>query len=270
MPTVLKMPTTGTEAIRSVCITPKLPTHKGLSAMSNDKQRKAGPRAGWPYSLEMPTAVLTYNIQPLHTFWAIAFHFRTAIIILKHMYMLSLKSAFLCPPTGLSAVGWNDTVEFSSFFIYQLFSTFTHPCVISSTQVLKFLGSFIHWWCPGLAMAPPEAFLYAHVPLEHRKHSRGEPDFSGDKWEHGDGQPTPAILLVQTNLNHSKGHTAKTAPSALRDLLHRFRGWASSAPVACLYVKSLQLCPTICDPISFSRGIFPTHGSNPRLFSLLH
>ena len=115
----------------------------------------------------------SHNIQPLHTFWAIAFHFRTAIIILKHMYTLSLKSAFLCPPIGLSTVGWNDTVQFSSFFIYQLFSTFTHPCVISSTQVLKFLGSFIHWWCPGLAMPPPEAFLYAHIPSEHCKHSRG-------------------------------------------------------------------------------------------------
>ena len=62
---------------------------------------------------------------------------------------------------------------------------------------------------------------------------------------------------------------------------------------ACVHAKSLQLCPTLCDPkdchlpgssipgilqarilewatISFSGGIFPTQGSNSGLLSLLH
>ena len=42
MPTVFQMPTAGTEAIHSMCMTPlpSFETHKGLSAISNDNQRQ--------------------------------------------------------------------------------------------------------------------------------------------------------------------------------------------------------------------------------------
>ena len=62
---------------------------------------------------------------------------------------------------------------------------------------------------------------------------------------------------------------------------------------ACVCVESLQLCPTLCDPMdcsqsgssshtilqarilewaamSFLQGIFPTQGSNPHFLCLLH
>ena len=72
-------------------------------------------------------------------------------------------------------------------------------------------------------------------------------------------------------------------------LLHQ---QVDSLPLS-MHAQSLQSCPTLCDPtdssppgfsvhgilqaiilewiaIAFSRGIFPTRGSNPRLLHLLH
>ena len=72
-----------------------------------------------------------------------------------------------------------------------------------------------------------------------------------------------------------------------RNIPSKTPAWGYSLD-ACMHAKSLQSCPTLCDPmdcsppgssvhgilqarilewvaISFSRGIFPTQGSNPGL-----
>ena len=112
---------------------------------------------------------------------------------------------------------WHSTIFI--FFHLSAFQYFYSPLCHQFHPGIK-----IPWLLHPLVMswfghAPTGSLPVCPHPFRALQTFSGEPDFSGDKWEGGDDQPTPAILLVQTNLNHSKGHTAKTALSALRDLL---------------------------------------------------